>query len=171
MFLFQNSSQNGIPPSMRVPDFQKAYWTAEERKKEAKLQKSLHHNSNSVIFSFGEGNDMRGLSSGTISDAENPKYIRTPFRITSVVMGYTCSIALTVDGFVLSCGSNSNGQCGFKDSPSKPQFELVEDLAHEDIVQASCGYYFTLFLTRNGRVIGSGDNSHGQLVGINSVLL
>ncbi|EFC47635.1 RCC1 domain-containing protein [Naegleria gruberi] len=127
---------------------------------------SLLEASQAVLFSFGETSSMRGLGDNwiAISDAENPAYIRSPFKISSVVMGYTEAIAITEDGFALGCGSNSNGQVGVDRSESElKDFKIFSELIPHFIVQASCGYYFTLFLSKEGDVYGCGDNSHGQL--------
>ncbi|KAL9642024.1 hypothetical protein ABK040_004077 [Willaertia magna] len=135
-----------------------------DNKKKQKMFTDNCESSKSIIFSMGEQSPQRGIPTTVTSSPLDPKYIQPNFKIKKITMGYTHTIMLTTDGRVLSCGQNSNCQCGHPsnlhssiDSPT-----LIESL-DEEIISVRCGYYFTVLLTRNGEIIGTGDNSHGQL--------
>lgn len=87
--------------------------------------------------------------------------------VTQVCCGYDTTCCLTqVDAKpkVWSWGANKFGQLGHQSCKAIWQPEHVEvlDQLDADIVQLSCGDQHTLFLSRDGEVIATGNNSNGQ---------
>ena len=59
------------------------------------------------------------------------------------------------------CGSNEYGELGFS-KPEKVSTPTAISF-HHHIVQVSCGVFYTLLLTKEGKVFGMGNNKYGQL--------
>ncbi|KAL9647094.1 hypothetical protein ABK040_004812 [Willaertia magna] len=136
----------------------------------------------SIVFTFGDPNGKRGYSKDTTSLPEEPVFIskyevlkgdatsdsevmveeHNDIHIVDVTMGYTQTILIDKLGRTFGCGSSNRGQSGHnKDEIIIPR--QIFNLRNEFIIQASCGYYFTIYLNNKGQVFGSGDNSFEQL--------
>lgn len=70
--------------------------------------------------------------------------------------------AITEDGEVYAWGRNEKGQLGLGDTDDRKVPTLIEDLTGHDIIEVASGKQHTLFLTSEGKVLVSGDNSSGQ---------
>ena len=71
-------------------------------------------------------------------------------------------------GSAFAAGKNDYGQIGLEGPENVKIFTKVSLIGASDsdgggVKIASCGYYHTLFLTRNGLVLGTGRNDYGQL--------
>jgi alpha-tubulin suppressor-like RCC1 family protein len=114
-----------------------------------------------TVWTWGR-NDTGQLGDGTQSDAQVPKQIPNLSGITQVSAGIGHVLALASDGTVWAWGANGTGQVGveFKigvvTSPTK-----VSGLS--GITQVSAGNRFSLAVGPNGKVLGWGDNSLGEL--------
>lgn len=84
--------------------------------------------------------------------------VDTPLK--DIACGWDFSLALTVDGRVLACGSNAFGQLGFVTN-MMTTFTLIPPLS--DIKSVVAGMRHSLFLRRDGTVWGCGSNRKGQL--------
>lgn len=102
-----------------------------------------------------------------------PRLVRMPKRVTCISAGADHSVFVMEDGTVTGCGLNSHGQLGRTEmisaskmssrlnSDSKSPLQRNVDLS--DIIWASCGENYTIFLTKNEELLAVGDNSYGQL--------
>jgi len=70
--------------------------------------------------------------------------------------------AITEDGEVYAWGRNEKGQLGLGDTVDRKVPTLIEELTGYDITEIATGKNHTLFLTSEGKVLVSGDNSSGQ---------
>ena len=71
------------------------------------------------------------------------------------------SLFVLSSGEVYSSGFNDNGQLGYSDVRSRLVPEHITALTHERAVDAACGYYHSLVLTRDGNVYAFGRNDKG----------
>lgn len=88
-----------------------------------------------------------------------------PLRVKGVFSGCSAchSVIVTDEGQVLTFGRNDKGQLGLGDTETRYTPVVVEKLEGINIVAASCGRSFTLFLDSDGIVYATGDNKMGQL--------
>lgn len=68
-------------------------------------------------------------------------------------------MALTNEGDLFGCGLNRYGELGCGDT--KSQFQMTLVMQH--VKQVSCGYWFTVAVTRDGNVWSWGWNERCQL--------
>ena len=113
---------------------------------------------------YGWGNDLYGqLGYGTTSDKNRPKLIKNiPGKVVSIAAGAYHSLALLDSGKVYSWGWNSNGQLGDGTTTDRRLPKLIETLSGK-VASITAGYYHTLALLENGRVLGWGRDGEGQL--------
>jgi alpha-tubulin suppressor-like RCC1 family protein len=109
-------------------------------------------------------------------DSEEEPITYTNIKITEISAGDSCSLFLTSEGRVYSCGSSKYGELGLGTSgpgqdKSKPilirKYYDSDSLSHNytdiKITKISAGQYYSLFLTSEGRVYSCGNNDWGQL--------
>lgn len=105
------------------------------------------------VFGYGR-NRFGGLGLGIETEVKSPQLNRTLSgkRITNFVVGFEHWIALTATGHCYVWGHNQKGQLGIgsRDPSLTPQ--LIKGLAHEVVVQISCGGFHNLALTGTGQV-------------------
>jgi|AntAceMinimDraft_12_1070368.scaffolds.fasta_scaffold99987_2 alpha-tubulin suppressor-like RCC1 family protein len=117
-----------------------------------------------TVYVFGNNIDGQlGISS--IEDhLKTPTCMDPPVeasRIARVVATKTNSFALTVDGSVLSAGSNENNELG---RPGKRSLlSRLDALEAFRITDCACGDGFVMLTLKDGRTIGWGANDLGQL--------
>ena len=68
---------------------------------------------------------------------------------------------LLIDGTVMGCGHNGNGQLGLGDTNDRNIPTVIPNL--NNVKQISCGGHHTIFLLNDGTVKACGYNSSGQL--------
>jgi alpha-tubulin suppressor-like RCC1 family protein len=78
--------------------------------------------------------------------------------------GSAHTVVLTTDNFLYATGRNSEGQLGLSNNTPQnifqPCFQIPSNKTIKDI---DCGSFFTVFLTTDGLLYGTGQNSFGQL--------
>lgn len=78
--------------------------------------------------------------------------------------GYDFSLLLMKDGTVMSAGSNEVGQTGLSDTDTViKSFTTVPSTESTPISQIATGRAHSIFVARNGTVIGNGSSNNGQL--------
>ncbi|AYV82980.1 MAG: chromosome condensation regulator [Hyperionvirus sp.] len=112
---------------------------------------------------MGCGNNEYGqLGLGHEINVEVWKEIKgIPKNIKKVICYGDYSIILLVDGTLMGCGSNYDGQMGFGDRDKKKVFEEIKGIPR-DIVQIACGAHIIIKL-KDGTLMGCGKNLFGQL--------
>ncbi|KAL9655155.1 hypothetical protein ABK040_008930 [Willaertia magna] len=134
----------------------------------------------SLVYVFGDDDGKRGLDKNTHSSAEKPLHItffeiltsndkeefetisHDQLHIVDVEMGYRHTILIDNLGRVFGCGDSYRGQAGHAIEEIITPRQIFK-LRNEFIKSASCGYYFTLYLTNDGKVFGSGENDFNQI--------
>ena len=99
------------------------------------------------------------------------KYLSSEKKKIDYISNSVCSyhtILKTKNGKLYGYGWNNHGQLGigkksFKESVPIELTADVFDYTNYNIIQISCGFHHTLFLTDDGRVICCGSNQYGQL--------
>ncbi|WP_343561646.1 fimbrillin family protein [Sphingobacterium sp.] len=86
--------------------------------------------------------------------------------IKDVVAGFRSTYILTEDGQVFATGRNVSGQLGLGDVKDRNNFIKVNSLDTYNIVEIATGYDHTIVRTADGKVLGSGLDTRGQLSGI-----
>ncbi|KAG2387215.1 hypothetical protein C9374_001547 [Naegleria lovaniensis] len=96
--------------------------------------------------------------------------------IVDCAAGAWHTLLLTKQGRVFGLGDTQYGQLGLEnrqdDNSTNPSTSstryplpfLISSLQHERIAAVSCGYFHSVFLTRDGRVYTVGWNAYGQLL-------
>jgi len=118
-------------------------------------------------FSFGR-NDFGQLGHGDIVDKKLPTLIQSlsteGLKINLLACGQYHTVVGATTGELLACGKNDYGQLGLDVTDNQRAMRRVRGLAElNPIVDLRCGYYHTLALTSNGRVLSFGRNDYGQL--------
>ncbi|CAD5121712.1 DgyrCDS10196 [Dimorphilus gyrociliatus] len=117
------------------------------------------------IYGLGSNNECQIAQDGeTITDSKKPVHIKnlpeTEYKQISV--GTHHSAVLTADGDLFLWGSSSEGQLG-EDTENIIEPKLFVLPTKEAIKQVSCGSYFTLVLTKSGKLYAFGENDSYQL--------
>jgi alpha-tubulin suppressor-like RCC1 family protein len=121
-------------------------------------------NKNDEVFGFGDNeNGCLGLRTDNstrepikINELSNKQIIKFSYGLSHV-------IAITSSGQTYSWGSNNFGQLGDGTTDNRNKPKLIESLINENVIESSCGAYFTLVLTQSGDVYSFGYNCFGQL--------
>ena len=74
-------------------------------------------------------------------------------------------LAITNDGRVFARGSNEFNKLGFPESiENVNEFKVIESLRKYNVVEASAGYFDSMFITAEGQILGCGWNDSGELM-------
>ncbi|CAM6090961.1 unnamed protein product [Calypogeia fissa] len=85
-------------------------------------------------------------------------------NLVDIAAGGWHSMALTTSGEVYGWGRGEHGRLGFdEDKSSKLVPAQIQLLAHETIIQISCGGTHSVALTDDGRMFSFGRGDHGRL--------
>ena len=121
----------------------------------------------SYLFVWGDG-EYGKLAHNSLDSMNVPflvgATVRIPIRMCALGKDHT--VLLAVEGYPLSCGSNTYGQLGTSDQADYRQNLAVVQGASQ-IKAIASGHHHTLALTNSGRVLSWGSGSWGKL-GINS---
>ncbi|AYV82954.1 MAG: chromosome condensation regulator [Hyperionvirus sp.] len=83
-------------------------------------------------------------------------------NIVEIIVGHGTTIIRLVDGSILCCGNNSDGQLGFGDIKNLYVFSQIKHVpGNIDRIVFGCSH--TFILLTNGVLMCSGNNSNGQL--------
>lgn len=86
-------------------------------------------------------------------------------KINAIHCGHDCSMAVTVDGYLMACGLNTNNKLGlstfFRYCEKSPTFIPVK--LNRKIKTVAMGRDHTAVLTQDGYVLTVGRNKEGQL--------
>ncbi|CAL8356603.1 unnamed protein product [Lota lota] len=117
------------------------------------------------LYAWG-ANSYGQLGQGDVEDLPAPQRLGTgalphgPVRVLCGGGGHT--VAVSENGKVLVCGQNHRGQLGLGHTSDVSILHPCPGLSQR-IVNVSCGWDFTLFLTDCGQVLTCGSNAFGQL--------
>ena len=119
------------------------------------------------LFTFGENAfGETGHDPATHPAVRAPRLVPFLERVTRVACGESHTVALTVHGALLSCGSNSAGQLGRSLLPgvvATHAFDAAPLPAGAVAVQVACGRNHTVALLADGTLAAFGANARGQL--------
>ena len=121
----------------------------------------------SYLFMWGDG-EYGKLGHNNLDSMHVPfivaATVKIPIRMCALGKDHT--VLLAVDGYPLSCGSNTYGQLGTGDqNDSRMNLAVVQGASQ--IKAVASGHYHTLALTHSGKVLSWGSGSWGKL-GLNS---
>jgi alpha-tubulin suppressor-like RCC1 family protein len=122
---------------------------------------------NGTLFEFG-ANDYGQAGIGfkssavTTATATNTSGVLNGVNITSVACGVMHTVVSDSAGSVYNWGSNGFLQLG-DDSVTDHYLPIKVDIYGEKIASVYAGRFYTLALTRSGKIYGWGDNTSGQL--------
>ncbi|XP_015127067.1 probable E3 ubiquitin-protein ligase HERC3 [Diachasma alloeum] len=126
---------------------------------------------NGDVYSMGMG--TRGqLGHGDLEDCDEPTLIEAlaGLNITQIAAGGWHNAALTSDGDLYTWGWNTNGELGITSDqkvialPTVVDFKTEDgDIVNEHIKKVQCGSNFTICLSVDGMLWGSGSNKYCQL--------
>ncbi|CAH0477266.1 unnamed protein product [Peronospora belbahrii] len=132
---------------------------------------SYHHSA--VVTSAGElltfgMNDSGQLGLDHAQHQHTPQLVLSLSNqvITKVACGLYHTVAITVGGAVYSFGKNDYGQLGLghaRDTKVPNRVKMSPGESDEKIVAVSCGYYHTVSISEQGKLITWGRNDYGQL--------
>jgi alpha-tubulin suppressor-like RCC1 family protein len=124
------------------------------------------------VYSCGSnGSGQLGL--GNTGEEITPRLISGLSNVTEISCGFYHTIFLTSEGRVYSCGSNYWGQLGLGSTTTITTPTLIETFYNSDslpinydritITKISCGFFYSLFLSKEGHVYSCGINEYGEL--------
>lgn len=109
------------------------------------------------------GNKQGQLGLGDHTNRSTPQEVVLSESILSVSCGGSHTIALTQDGLIYVWGINKSGQLGLSECGLKNQNLPQKLIFHELIHQVSCGYSYTIVVTKLGKIYVWGCNEDGRL--------
>jgi hypothetical protein len=134
-----------------------------------------------AVYSWGSGSHGQ-LGNDNTTDQYSPVEVRVeihpkfqnllddywdndqnPIDIREIGCGDRHSIILSTNGYVFTCGSNSNGQLGQKKLNNFPVPTLVYAISNKQIVKVTAGARHSVVLTSAHDVLSTGYNNEGQL--------
>eukprot|EP01083_Nonionella_stella_P096792 272165_1 len=122
--------------------------------------------SNGDIYAHGRNTAGRlGFDFNFEEVAHNIEYLKDK-NIVKIVSGEYVSIAISEDGQVYSTGddANSMGSNGHGlDGRKNTKWKQIDPLKHVQILDASSGYHWTVFVSSEGKVLTCGRGGSGQL--------
>ncbi|KAL4472922.1 hypothetical protein ABPG72_007799 [Tetrahymena utriculariae] len=124
--------------------------------------------SNGEVFTWGKNTDGQ-LGLGNYVNQYIPQkisfnHIQTinSSFVKQLSFGAYHSSVLLEYGEVCSFGQNEKGQLGIGNSTNE-SLPKMNEFIQEITTMISCGYHYSLFLTKSMKVLACGDNSEGQL--------
>ena len=85
-------------------------------------------------------------------------------KVEKMCGGFKHVLLLLSDGRYVAVGENLKGELGFRETQKHGKKHVrVTGMEEEELEDLFCGGEFSLFLTRSGKLLGSGDSTYGQL--------
>jgi uncharacterized repeat protein (TIGR01451 family) len=115
---------------------------------------------------FGWGANFYGqLGNGTLTNTSTPVAVSLPAgtTVTALSTGVNHTLAVTSDGHVLAWGDNARGQLGDGTFTNSTTPVAVSLPAGTTVTAVSAGYWHSLALTSDGRVLAWGWNFYGEV--------
>lgn len=130
---------------------------------------SLALTSDGRVFAWGSNNNGQ-LGNDSTTNSLVPVPVNTDGvlagkTVVALTAGVWHNLALTSDGMVVAWGYNSSSQLGTNDMPNSkvPVLTAPAALAGKTIVALAAGFYHSMALTSDGKILAWGSNSDGQL--------
>ncbi|KAK9503277.1 hypothetical protein O3M35_011880 [Rhynocoris fuscipes] len=124
---------------------------------------SLFLSDTGKVYACGN-NDEGQLGLGDVLLRDIPEEIASLNSVKQLSAGSCHSAALTISGQVFVWGSNKEGQLGINTDQSSASINIPKLLDLDTrIIQIACGYYHTLLLTEEGRILSFGEGDFGKL--------
>ncbi|VDN02914.1 unnamed protein product [Thelazia callipaeda] len=115
-----------------------------------------------ALYAWGKNNDGQ-LGNFRNKDDNNPSEVPNIHSVVNVGCGDSHTIALTYEGRVFSCGSDSFGQLGCgQPSRSHNSMRGITEMLGSQVTRIACGRCHTIVVA-NGKMYTFGLNSSGQL--------
>jgi alpha-tubulin suppressor-like RCC1 family protein len=150
--------------SLQDPEQKKTIFLSINPKKAivAGLEFSVALKSDGTPLSWGSDNAGQ-LGNGTVSSNQvSPVSVAVENKSLAIAVGNSHSLALKVDGTLLSWGNNSAGQLGIN-SPIGSQVSPVSVVNATDIIAIAAGDSHSLALKSDGTLLSWGNDFDGQL--------
>ncbi|AYV84533.1 MAG: chromosome condensation regulator [Hyperionvirus sp.] len=101
-----------------------------------------------------------------LGDRENREIFTTikliPKNIDRIAFGHMHTFILLTNGALMSCGDNNSGQLGMGDDKRRDIFSEITDVPR-NIIDVYCGCMYTIIRLDDGTLLGTGENTDGQL--------
>jgi alpha-tubulin suppressor-like RCC1 family protein len=128
---------------------------------------SLAVKNDGTVWAWGSQSSYGQLGDNSTTQRNWPiktNYIGTTNTAIAVTAGYYHSLALMNNGKVLAWGCNNNGQLGDNSQTNRYQTVEVKYIGTTNTaIAVAAGYYHSVALMADGKVLAWGDNSKGQL--------
>jgi len=112
---------------------------------------------------YGLGENTQGqLGLGSIISVDHLHKINID-NIIDIACGYQHTIFIKKDGTVYGCGSNMNYQLGLENNVLSNIYSVTKIPIEDHIVNASCSYWNTIFVTDVGNVYFTGYNGNIEI--------
>eukprot|EP00747_Dinoflagellata_sp_TGD_P118378 gnl/TRDRNA2_/TRDRNA2_172803_c2_seq7.p1 gnl/TRDRNA2_/TRDRNA2_172803_c2~~gnl/TRDRNA2_/TRDRNA2_172803_c2_seq7.p1 ORF type:complete len:220 (-),score=29.73 gnl/TRDRNA2_/TRDRNA2_172803_c2_seq7:3-626(-) len=123
---------------------------------------SLLLSTSGAVYATGH-NQCGELGLGDAKQRNSFQQVKTLSNVKTISAGVRHSAFLKADGTVWTAGRNHHGQLGMGDNKDRSYPTQVTALKKKTIIDVKACYYYTLFLTVDGSVLGAGQNNFGQL--------
>lgn len=116
------------------------------------------------VYSWGH-NASKQLGRSDAKEDPLPGKVSVPgdVKIVSVACGKSHSVAIAEDGTVFTWGLGSRGVLGHGSESTVAKPTAVAALSGYKVVQASCSWVHTVFVTADGKVLACGSKQDGKL--------
>lgn len=101
---------------------------------------------------------------GHVENIHTPVPLQIKKSVSLISCGGNHSLLLLSDNSLVSFGKGDRGQLGHNEKSSRASPQRVDiNLGDERIVEISCGFAYSMFVTDKHRLYVTGANEHGQL--------
>ena len=113
------------------------------------------------VYGCGQGNNGQQGSGDTTNVTTFTDRTPEGKTVTQLACANSTTWIITQDGKVYGCGANNNGQQGSGGTNNVTTF-TDRTPSGKTVTQVACNLYDTWFMTQDGKVYGSGQNTYGQ---------
>eukprot|EP01006_Ploeotia_vitrea_P052763 TRINITY_DN67725_c10_g1_i1.p1 TRINITY_DN67725_c10_g1~~TRINITY_DN67725_c10_g1_i1.p1 ORF type:complete len:398 (+),score=178.69 TRINITY_DN67725_c10_g1_i1:757-1950(+) len=119
---------------------------------------------NNEVYSWGRAKYGQLGYGGKNWDQANPRKVPalSKIHIQQVACGEAHTLVLSELGQVYSFGRGKCGRLGIGNEQAQMYPKLVTKLSGKKVVKIACGYYHSLVITADGRLMSFGANTNGQ---------